>query len=93
MCRATNWGAEPSDSYHSNIKTLVTEICTNTVEKKMNIWTLIVKFKEGGAAYEVDSRTKDYVPRNETFFERYMINYWGMGEDARVGIGNDYDYL
>ena len=25
--------------------------------------------------------------KNETFFERYMINYFGLGEESRVGAG------
>lgn len=36
---------------------------------------------------EIDSKTKAYVDRNETFFERFMINYFSIGEDARVGTG------
>lgn len=59
----------------------------NTSEKKINVWTIVIRFKEGGDTFEVDSRTKDYSPKNETFFERYMVNYWGLGEDARIGIG------
>lgn len=59
----------------------------NTSEKKINVWTIVVRFKERGDTFEVDSRTKDYSPKNETFFERYMVNYWGLGEDARIGIG------
>jgi hypothetical protein len=48
---------------------------------------MIVKFKDGGAAYEIDSRTKEYVEGKDTLFESYMINYFGIGEDARVGVG------
>lgn len=36
---------------------------------------------------EIDSKTRDYKARNETFFERFMINYFSFGEDARVGTG------
>lgn len=46
-----------------------------------------MKFKEGGDTLEVNSKTGEYVSKNQTFFERYMVNYWGLGEDARIGIG------
>ncbi len=36
---------------------------------------------------EIDSTTREYFERSETVFERYMINYFSMGEDARVGTG------
>lgn len=50
LCRVLNWGPEPNADFYSNVKDLVTEICTNTVEKYINIWTLIVRFQEGGEA-------------------------------------------
>ena len=36
---------------------------------------------------EIDSTSRQYFERKETFFERYMINYFSMGEDARIGTG------
>lgn len=69
------------------MKNLIEEICLNSIEKYINIWTVIVKFKEGGESYEIDPATKQYSIKNETFFERYMINYFGLGEDGRIGAG------
>jgi diacylglycerol kinase (ATP) len=86
LSRVTGWGGEPDGEIYESMKSLATEICLNSFEKKINVWTVIVKFREGGDTYEVDPRSKDYVPKNETFFERYMINYWGMGEDGRIGV-------
>jgi diacylglycerol kinase (ATP) len=36
---------------------------------------------------EIDSQTRQYFERKEEVYERYMINYFSMGEDARVGTG------
>jgi diacylglycerol kinase (ATP) len=69
------------------MKSLVTEICWHSTERRINVWNLMINFKEGGGCYEVDPKTKDYIPKSENYFERLMINYWGMGEDARVGVG------
>lgn len=62
-------------------------MCLNSNERLINIWTIIIKFKEGGESYEIDPATKSYAIKNETFFERYMINYFGLGEDGRIGAG------
>jgi hypothetical protein len=59
----------------------------NSDEKNLNVWSIMVKYRPNGTTLEINSKTRDYEARNETFFERYMVNYWSMGEDARVGTG------
>ena len=94
LSRVTNWGGEPDQAFYATMKSLITEICWHSSEKRINIWSLMVTFKEGGGTYEVNPATKSYELKSEPFFERYMINYWGMGEDARVGVGNFHcDYV
>lgn len=87
LSRVTNWGGEPDQPFYATMKSLITEICWNSVERRINVWSVLVTFKEGGGTYEVSPETKDYELKNGVFFERYMINYWGIGEDARVGVG------
>jgi hypothetical protein len=43
------------------------------------------KFKANGATLSVNSRTRRF-DETEGDFERCMINYFGMGEDGRIGI-------
>ena len=88
LARTLNWGGSEGDlKIYSSLPKLVREICLNSDEKPLNVWSIMVKYRANGTTLEIDSKTRDYVPRNETFFERYMINYWSMGEDARVGTG------
>ena len=86
LARVLNWGGSEGDlKIYKKLPTLVREICLNADIKSLNIWTVMVKYRANGTTFEIKGR--DYAPRNETFFERYMINYWSMGEDARVGTG------
>ena len=88
LARSLNWGGMDSDlKIYRNLPKLVREICLNTEEQGLNVWTVLIKFRHGGTTLEIDSRTREYVPRNETFFEGFMINYFSMGEEARVGTG------
>jgi diacylglycerol kinase (ATP) len=87
LSRITGWGAEPDGPLYESNRTLITEMIANSQERKISIWTIIVKFKEGGDTLEINPRSKSYISKNQTFFERYMVNYWGLGEDARVGVG------
>jgi len=88
LARSLNWGgAENELKIYKSLPRLVHEICLNAEEKQLNVWTVEVKYRKGGATMEIDSRTKEYVPREETVWSRYMINYFSMGEDARVGTG------
>ena len=60
LSRVTNWGGEPDLEFYSTMKQLVTEICWNSSERRINVWTLMVSFKEGGGTFEVNPKTKDY---------------------------------
>jgi diacylglycerol kinase family enzyme len=87
LCRSLNWGGNESSKIFRSMPKLVREICLNCEVKDLDIWSIIVKFKQGGTTLELDSKTKNYKARNEEFFERYMVSYFGMGEDARVVMG------
>ena len=88
LARVTNWGGTPSGRIYSSLRNLVSEICENTREEKLNIWSIKTSFKErGGNVYEVNSRTKQLEAKNEQYFERDMTNYFGIGEDGRIGLG------
>jgi diacylglycerol kinase (ATP) len=88
LARSLNWGGTEAElKIYKSLPRLVHEICLNAEEKNLNVWTVLVKFKFGGALMEIDPSTRTYFERKETFFERYMINYFSMGEDARVGTG------
>ena len=90
LARVLNWGGNEGDlKIYNSLPKLVREICLNADEKDLNVWSVMVKYRPNGTTLEINSQTKDYVARNETFFEHYMINYWSMGEDARVGTGFD----
>ena len=42
------------------MRDLVEEICVYSQEKHINVWTVIVKFRDGGEALEIDPATKSY---------------------------------
>lgn len=87
LSRSLGWGAsESSLPIYKTLPRLVREICLNSSETVLNVWTVLIRFRPGGTTYDIDAQGQ-YVPRNETFFEQFMINYFGMGEDARVGTG------
>lgn len=86
LARSLNWGGKESgNKIYKSLPVLVREICLNTTVKELNIWTVLIKFRSGGTTMEIDKNR--YKPRNETFFERFMINYFSIGDDARVGTG------
>ena len=88
LARVLNWGGNEGDlKIYNSLPKLVREICLNSDEKALDVWTIKVKCRANGTTFEIDSKTRDYFSRNETVFERYMINYWSMGEDARIGTG------
>ena len=82
LSRVTGWGSEPDGPLYESIKALVSEMVFNSSERKINIWTVIVKFKDGGDTLEIDPNSKDYSSLNQTFFERYMVNYWKLNVES-----------
>ena len=88
LARSCNWGGTEGDlKIYNSLQALVSQICLESEEKELNVWTLLIKFRPGGTTYDIDSATREYVARNETFFEKFMVLYFSMGEDARVGTG------
>lgn len=89
LARCLNWGGSEGElKIYKSLPKLINEICLNAEIKELNIWTVLIKFRHGGTTFDVDSKRKrSYIARNETFFERFMINYFSFGEDARVGTG------
>ncbi len=88
LSRCTNWGGRPTGEMYRNLTNLMREICENSREEKLNVWSVKVTFKpRGGDTFEVDSRTRNLVGKGHEFFERDMINYFGLGEDGRIGVG------
>jgi Diacylglycerol kinase catalytic domain/Diacylglycerol kinase accessory domain len=88
LARCTNWGGEPVGRVYQTLRNLMIEICENAREEKLNVWNVHVTFKErGGDTFEVDSRTKRLAGKGKDFFNRDMLNYFGIGEDGRVGVG------
>jgi len=61
------------------------EICLNTKVKEIDIWNIKVCFRDKGGIYTVNSKTRR-LEKHEGQFERFMINYFGMGEAGRIGI-------
>ena len=91
LSRITGWGGSPNSKYFKTLKSLISEICLNSFEDHINVWDVLVTFKKGGDTYSVDSSTKKYKAHNETFYQRYMINYCGVGDDAKIGFGNNFN--
>ena len=63
------------------------EICLNTTEEYINVWDLNVHYRDRGETYVIDSQTRQYTPLGEHIFKRFMLNYFGIGEDARIAMG------
>jgi hypothetical protein len=83
--KVTGWGSKPEAKYYKTMKSLVRELCLNTEVKYINVWHVDITFQKDGEFYEVDSRTRAEVPREITKYSRDMVNYFGLGEDGRVG--------
>lgn len=86
LARVTNWGGTPSGKIYKDVYSIVRELCENAVVKDFNVWNVQVKFKDGGNVFEYNSKTKKVEARDKAHFERDMINYFGIGEDGRIGF-------
>lgn len=82
----TNWGGDTSSKIYRNVEALCKELCLNTQVKDVNVWNVKVNFRDGGDLYAVDSYSRDLEPQNLEVYERDMINYFGLGEDGRIGV-------
>jgi diacylglycerol kinase (ATP) len=88
LARTLNWGGSENDlKIYKSLPKLVREICLNSDEKDLNVWSIKVNYRANGTTLEINSKTRNYEAHNKPEFERYMVNYWSMGEDARVGTG------
>ncbi|CDW73512.1 diacylglycerol [Stylonychia lemnae] len=85
LSRILKWGGSPDSQYYKKLDRLIQEICLNSEEQQINLWKVVIKYKEKGATYIVDSKSRKYVQDHDDF-KRYMINYFGMGEDGRIGV-------
>ena len=74
---------------YQTLRNLMTEICINSREERLNVWTVKVNYKKGGDTFLWNSRTRRLEPVGKEVFERGMINYFGIGEDGRIGLGFD----
>jgi hypothetical protein len=74
---------------YQTLRNLMTEICINSREERLNVWTVKVTYKKGGDTLLWNSRTRRLEPVGKEVFERDMINYFGIGEDGRIGLGFD----
>jgi diacylglycerol kinase (ATP) len=87
LSRSLNWGGTESElKIYESLPRLIQEICLNVEVKSINIWRVLLKYRQGGDTYFINS-LKQYQAMNKTVYERFMISYFSMGEDARVGTG------
>ena len=62
FAQCTNWGKTPTGDMYRTLSNLMREICENSREEKINVWTVKLTFKErGGDTFMVDSATKNLV--------------------------------
>jgi len=70
---------------------LVEEVVLNSKTDPFDVWQVRVKVLPKGDILVVDSKSRKYAslqfPRPE--FTRFMLNYMGFGQDARLGTGFD----
>lgn len=86
MARVTKWGGTPSGSVYKNVQTIVKNICEKSEVKDFNVWNVQARFKPEGAIYDFNSKTQAVEAREKAEYERDMINYFGVGEDGRIGF-------
>lgn len=48
LSRCTNWGGRPKGEMYRNLTNLMREICENSREEKLNVWSVKVTFKPRG---------------------------------------------
>lgn len=87
FCKVTNWGILPEADFYKTLHQTVKEICFNTDEESVDIWDIKVKYREGGDTFQIDSRTRRFSSLNMNGYHRYMINYFSIGSDAKIGCG------
>ena len=87
LARVTNWGGQPVGRMYQSLRSLMTEICINSREEKLNVWTVRTTFKQGGDTLVWNAGANRLQPLKMEVFERDMINYFGIGEDGRIGMG------
>lgn len=87
--RVLGFGGFPEGEMYSSLRNTVRELCMNSREAQMDLWSVKVDNGERGGTYQVDSVTREYklVDNIEGGYQRYMINYFGLGEDGRIGAG------
>lgn len=67
----------------------MTEVCVNSREEKLNVWTVKITFKKNGEQFIWNSHENRLQGLGLEVYERDMINYFGIGEDGRIGFGFD----
>lgn len=62
LARVTNWGGSPVGRMYQSLRNLMTDICLNSREEKLNVWTVKVTFKTGGDTLIWNSSTRRLEP-------------------------------
>lgn len=86
LARVTKWGGTPSGKIYKDVQSIVINICEHSQVRDFNVWNVEAKFKPDGAIYDFNSKTQQVEAREKPEYERDMINYFGIGEDGRIGF-------
>lgn len=85
LSRVLNWTGRPNGAIYATMENLMNEICLNSQEQPINIWRVQVNYRNDGATLTTNSRTRE-LDEDTQVFDRLMINYFGLGEDGRLGL-------
>ena len=67
LARSLNWGGTDKElPIYTSLNKLVHEVCLNAEIKNLNVWSVVLKYNEGGTTLEIDSATRDYKPKGGT---------------------------
>jgi len=58
LAQVTNWGKQPTGPMYQTLRNLMTEICINSREEKLNVWTVKITFKKNGDTLVWNSNTR-----------------------------------
>lgn len=88
FARVCGWGGDYTAPCLKNPETLIEEVVMKCKAEKFDVWQVEIKPREkDGDILIVDSKTRKYVsmPFNGPVYKRFMLNYMGFGNDARIG--------
>jgi hypothetical protein len=63
------------------------------VEDNFDLWNVQIDFHDHGKLIQIQNQKKVEIPLNNQTFVKFMTNYCSVGTDARITLGNFFNFL